>query len=147
MIAVDQCFRTMPYTASNRRNRSLVTLPRWGGKVLLLEIILVHHRNILPTLHAFEQHVKRSVYQAGYVCQIAVPEFPSPDLWGWKKSDSISPWTTLWTVLPEASEACQELIKCGCKKAAINRCKCYKSSLGCTQLCFCSGQCSNSSDN
>ena len=31
----------MPYTASNRRNRSLMTLPRWGRKVLLLAIIPV----------------------------------------------------------------------------------------------------------
>ena len=65
------------------------------------------HRNIPPTLHALEQHVKRSVYQAGYVwgqCLIAVPEVPSPDLRGWEKSDSISPSTPLWTVLPEASK-------------------------------------------
>ena len=33
----------MPYTASNRRNRSLMTLPRWGQKVLLLAIIPVPH--------------------------------------------------------------------------------------------------------
>ena len=40
MIAVDYCFRTMPYTALNRRNRSLMTLPGWGRKVgLLLAII------------------------------------------------------------------------------------------------------------
>ena len=47
------------------------------------------HRNIPPTLHALEQHVKRSVYQAGYVwgqCLLAVLEVPSPDLRGWKKS-------------------------------------------------------------
>ena len=33
----------MPYTASNRRNRSLMTLPGWGRKVLLLAIIPVLH--------------------------------------------------------------------------------------------------------
>ena len=48
---------------------------------------------------------------------------------------------------PKASKACQELLKWGCKKAGINHCKCCKSSLGCTQLYFCSGPCSNSSDN
>ena len=31
----------MPYTASNRRNRSLMNLPGWGQKVLLLAIIPV----------------------------------------------------------------------------------------------------------
>ena len=38
---------------------------------------------------------------------------------GWKKSDNISPWTSLWTVLPEASKACQELVKCGWKKNPV----------------------------
>ena len=39
----------MPYTASNRRNRSLMTLPRWGQKVLLLAIIpvpLANNKNV-----------------------------------------------------------------------------------------------------
>ena len=41
MIAVDYCFCTMPYRAFNRRNRSLMTFPGWGRKVLLLAIIPV----------------------------------------------------------------------------------------------------------
>ena len=45
---MDDCCRlVLPYnavTASNRRNRSLMTLPRWGRKVLLLAIIPVPHR-------------------------------------------------------------------------------------------------------
>ena len=41
MIAVDQRLRTMPYTAFNKQIRSLMTLPGWGRKVLLLAIIPV----------------------------------------------------------------------------------------------------------
>ena len=41
MIAVDYCFHTMPYTAFNWWSRSLMSLPGWGRKVLLLAIILV----------------------------------------------------------------------------------------------------------
>ena len=44
---MDDCCRlVLPYnavTASNRRNRSLMTLPGWGRKVLLLAIIPVPH--------------------------------------------------------------------------------------------------------
>ena len=44
-LPLDDCcrlvLRTMPYTASSRRNRSLMTLPRGGRKVLLLAIIPV----------------------------------------------------------------------------------------------------------
>ena len=44
----DCCRRVLPYnpnTAFNRRNRSLMTLPRWGQKVLLLAIIPVPQRS------------------------------------------------------------------------------------------------------
>ena len=30
---------------------------------------------------------------------------------------------TGWTTLPEAANACHELLKCGCKKSCTNRCK------------------------
>jgi len=36
-----------------------------------------------------------------------------------------------------AAEACQELLKCGCKKSCTKRCKCVKDNHPCTQLCFC----------
>ena len=32
LLALDQCSRTMPYTAFDRWNRSLMTLPGWGKK-------------------------------------------------------------------------------------------------------------------
>ena len=99
--------------------------------------------NIPPSLHALEQHVKRSVYQAGHIwgqSLIGQPQVPSPDLWGWERISHDSPWTPCWTTLPQAAKGCQELLKCGCKKACTKRCKCFKAGLKCTQLCFCSGQ-------
>ena len=101
--------------------------------------------NIPPTSHALEQHVKRAVYQAGHIwgqSLIGEPEVPSPDSWGWKRMTDDASWTPCWTTLPEAAKSCQELLKCGCKKACTKRCKCVKANLECTQLCVCSGQCS-----
>ena len=99
--------------------------------------------NIPPTLDALTLHVKRAAYQAGYIwgqCLVGHPQLPSPDLWGWERDGEAS-WAPKWTTLPEASEVCQELIKCGCKKQCSRRCKCFKSGLRCTQLCAYSGQC------
>ena len=37
-----------------------------------------------------------------------------PEKWGWiLNEDGFSP---RWMTIPEATEACRELIKCGCKK-------------------------------
>lgn len=41
-------------------------------------------------------------------------KLPSPLEWGWKNEDGFM--IPFWTELKEASLACEELIKCGCKK-------------------------------
>ena len=46
-------------------------------------------------------------------------------------------WIPTWSTRPEASKACNELIKGGCKSA----CKCTKANLPCTALCTCNGSC------
>jgi len=96
-----------------------------------------------PTQAALIQHTKRAAYQAGHCwaqMMTAAPELPSPSEWGWnKKSDG--GWNITWTTLPEASEACRELLRCGCKNGCRARCKCHKASLQCTALCQCGGQC------
>ncbi len=76
-----------------------------------------------PTQAALTQHIKRAAYQAGYCWSqmvIKVPELPSPNEWGWKKTDD--GWEAHWTTLPEAAQACRELIKCSCKKSCRGRC-------------------------
>ena len=40
-------------------------------------------------------------------------------------------WEAQWTTLPEAAQACMELIKCSCKKSCTGRCKCKKKLLYC----------------
>ena len=62
-----------------------------------------------------------------------------PVVWGWKESRKA--FVPLWSDLPDTSEACRELIKCGCKKKCRGRYKCRKNELSCTELCACSGQC------
>ena len=62
-----------------------------------------------------------------------------PEKWGWiLNEDGFSP---RWMTIPEATEACRELIKCGCKKRCQGRCECKKANLLCTELCSCSGDC------
>ena len=60
--------------------------------------------------------------------------------WGWEwKNDEYVP---RWMTLPEASKACQELVKFGCaQQCTKERCKCRKSNLTCTELCNCEGGC------
>ena len=98
--------------------------------------------NIPPSRAALLQHAKHASFQAGHVwgqAIIADPSLPSPSEWGWQ--DNHGKWTPLWTTLAEASKGCRELVNCICKKRCLGRCKCHKSNLKCTQLCFCGGQC------
>lgn len=99
-----------------------------------------------PTQAALIQHTKRAAYQAGHCWGqmiVAAPELPSPSDWGWKRKDT-GGWEVNWTTLPEAAQACRELLKCGCKKeCSKGRCKCAKASLQCTALCHCGGLCSH----
>ena len=99
--------------------------------------------NIPLTKAALVQHIKRAVYQAGYCWAQATtpsPDLPCPSEWGWKRKEPCS-WEANWTSLPEATVACRELLRCGCKKGCKKNCKCSKAALQCTALCQCGGQC------
>ena len=98
--------------------------------------------SIPPTQAALAQHVRRAAYQAGHVWGRTldpIQELPSAAEWGWHLSSD--GWTPTWTTLPEASKACNALIKCGCKRACRGLCKCTKANLPCTALCTCNGNC------
>ena len=93
--------------------------------------------NILPTLYAMHQNVKKAAYQAGHIwgqLLIGTPELPPPHMWAWQRETDDAKWIPNWTTLPEAANACHELLKCGCKKSCTNRCKSVKANL---QLCIC----------
>ncbi|XP_071958245.1 uncharacterized protein [Antedon mediterranea] len=102
--------------------------------------------NIPPTQDALLQHSNRSIYQASIWTTSLQPQqnAPSPEDFGWTKTGST--WTPVWTILPEASKACRELLKCGCKKLPFcsGNCKC------CSAVhwsCYpCRGTCSSSSN-
>ena len=96
-----------------------------------------------PTQAALAEHIKRAAYQAGHVWAqmfVAVPNLPSPSEWGWVQTSN-GGWEVEWTALPEASQACCELFRCGCKKGCRRQCKCVKAALQCTALCLCGGLC------
>jgi hypothetical protein len=95
-----------------------------------------------PTSNAFEQHVKRTVFQAIHCWSHCLKQqMPAidPGLWGWEKQDD--KWIPIWMTIPEVSQMCRELIHCSCKKACTARCKCVKANLPCTGLCQCDGEC------
>ncbi len=96
-----------------------------------------------PTQAALVEHTKRAAYQAGHVWAqmfVTVPNIPSPGEWGWLQTTD-GGWEVKWTSLPEASQVCRELVKCGCKKGCRRQCKCVKAALQCTALCLCGGLC------
>lgn len=92
---------------------------------------------------ALLQHAKRYVYQASIwsCCLKSQQNVPSPEEFGWTKIESS--WKPKWTTLPEASIACSQLLKCGCKMGCAGRCKCVKANLSCTELCYCAAGCTN----
>ena len=101
--------------------------------------------NIPPTSDALQLHTKRVAYQAGHCwgqCDIPCPVIPSPSEWGWTMSEE-QLWKPLWMTLPEASKACRELLRCGCRmeKGCKGHCKCRKAEMQCTALCKCGGDC------
>ena len=49
--------------------------------------------------------------------------------------------TELDNPIPKASKACSELIRCGCKRAYRELCKCTEANFSCTALCACNGNC------
>ena len=101
-------------------------------------------KHIPPTKAALEQHVMRAVYQGGHVwgqALLASPVLPLPTSWGWMKMED-GLYEPVWTTLPEAAQACYELVSCKCKKGCVKRCKCKKAGLECTALCACEGECS-----
>ena len=62
-----------------------------------------------PTRSALEQHIKQAVLQGGqyWSCTTSPTRVPpSPDLWGWIKSDV---WKPFWASMPEARLLAQNL--------------------------------------
>ena len=88
--------------------------------------------NILPTFNCLQKHILRSCYQATNWSNALSKQRPhlDPVVWGWKKSGK--GFVPLWSDLPDASEACRELIKCDCKKKCRGRCKYRKNELSST---------------
>ena len=73
-------------------------------------------------------------------------ELPSPSEWGLNKNTYEEAWKVHWTNLLEATQACRELIQCGCKKGCMQRMLQVIESYSwvhCTWICFCGELCSD----
>jgi hypothetical protein len=97
--------------------------------------------NLPPTRGALQQHVRRASLQARLWSNAlsALPIIEDPSQWGWVKTED--GWQPHWSDLPEASKVCREFIRCSCKNGCSGRCSYKKSSLKCTALCHCGGDC------
>ena len=83
---------------------------------------------------ALLQKCHRTVYAASILttCLKSMQNIPTPEDYGWRKAGSDS-WKPVWTLSDEASKACRELLKCGCKSGPLlcesRRCKCSAAGL------------------
>ena len=97
--------------------------------------------NIPPTQDAHLQHCKRVGYQAGIwtTSDMAQQQTPPPGGHGWTLDKESYSYIPVWITLPLASQACTELVKCGCKSknGCGGRCSCKKAQWKCTELCSC----------
>ena len=98
--------------------------------------------NLPPSQEALKQHLKRACFQSNCWNKALLSNqvLPSPADWGWKLG--ATGWEALWTILPEASLSCYELIHCGCKKGCttrhVNVSKLLSNAL---PFCSCYGKC------
>ena len=90
--------------------------------------------NIPPTTAALKEHILRCILQASKWFQSLNKQYDNRDpcLWGQQRVEN--------KVLPRWTK----LMKCSCKKSCSGRYNCYKADLQCTELCKCTGQCTNS---
>ena len=58
-----------------------------------------------------------------------------PAQWGWEFNVRTRAGMPYWTSLPDVSEGCSLLIKCGCVVACRGHCKCYNAIFRCSTLC------------
>ena len=99
--------------------------------------------NCPPTQDALIQHTTRAMLQSFIWTNCLVLNEPILDVkeWGWKIDENNLVYP-VWTMLPEASSACQELKKCTCIKACRpDICTCKEFGLPCTARCRCGGYC------
>ena len=89
-----------------------------------------------PTQDALTQHIKRAAYQAGYCWAQTMIEVPELHLRlngvGRRRLREAGKYAG--QPYQKATQACRELVRCGCKKGYRGHCKCQKACLQCTAL-------------
>ncbi|KAG0725936.1 hypothetical protein GWK47_037627 [Chionoecetes opilio] len=79
---------------------------------------------IPPTQEALLQHTLRAVLPSWNPGQPVINvsrSLPTPEGFGWTLESATKTWRPVWSNLPVASQACSELVKCGCKSATFRR--------------------------
>ena len=102
-------------------------------------------RKLPQRREALSQHVKRSCYQAGYLWQESLLDFPLPDPteWGWKY-DEINGHTPQWLEILSSIDLEKFVTTCSCKSGKCKLCKCAKLNTACIRMCGCDRKCEES---
>lgn len=96
-----------------------------------------------PTKDALNQHALRAIHQSANIWGHSIDkhiETVDPENWGWERNDD-GTFHPKWMTILDAAKSCLEISKCGCKNCTPNRCSCKKTSMKCTSLCKCDGDC------
>lgn len=81
--------------------------------------------NLPPTLNALSLHVRRCIYQGGFVwgqLTIGNVALPCPSQWGWTLEQE--KWLPVWTTINNEKLRKEVLIICNCKICG-HKCKCF----------------------
>ena len=102
-------------------------------------------RKLCPSREALSQHVKRSCYQAGYLWQESLMDFPLPEPteWGWKH-DERNGYMPQWLTTTSSIDLEKFITTCSCKTGKCKQCKCAKLDMVCIRMCGCDRKCEES---
>ena len=95
-----------------------------------------------PGKDALMQHVKRAIFQVGYLWREAVSDFtiPDPTLWGWSRYKTGN-YCPLWESCKGNISLSQLTVKCSCTANKCKKCKCAKAGIPCIGMCSCGKRC------
>ena len=118
----------------------------------LVSVAHVDFRKFPPSRAALVEHIKRSLYVAGWVWGRAFqakPALPSPAGWGWTESDTGLLTAIYTSKISEHDKLVGELLKsCTCRTLCLltgnlkcNNCSCSRNAKACYGKCACRGDC------
>ena len=120
--------RTLSVSSSSCTARGVVQLVSMRPDIASSPLEVDHWKTShLPRLHCSSMSSGALLQASFYRNQATTVQQEIPDFseWGWHK-DGTGTWQPLWTTLNDASAACDLLVRCGCLKRCMGKCKCNR---------------------